>query len=75
MTNTIESVQKVSNYLELQPLMASLKAGSDNLPKSSLPSETQGTVQSNTHLLPKVTLYNAHGILSKTNPNSLIGYA
>ena len=55
--------------------MASLKAGNDNLPKSSLPSETQGTIQSNTHLLPKVTLYNAHGILSKTNPNSLIAYA
>jgi hypothetical protein len=75
MINATEPVQKVSNYLELQPLMASLKAGSDNLPKTSLPTETEGTIQSNAHLLPKVTLYNAHGILIKTNPNSLIGYA
>ena len=42
----------------------------------TLPTNTEGTIQeNNSHLLPPVTLYNSHGILKKTNPNSLIGYA
>ena len=75
MIDTTQPVNQVSDYLQIQPLMAAMKASNDNLPKSSYPSENLGTIQSNTHLLPPVTLYNSHGILKKTNPNSLIGYA
>lgn len=75
MINAINPVTKTSNYVELQPLMFSLKSSNDKLPKNSLPQNNLGTIQENTHLLPPVTLYNAHGILEKTNPNSLIGYS
>lgn len=47
----------------------------DQLPKDALPVDTQGTIQENAHLMPPVTLYNAHGILTKSNPNSLVAYA
>lgn len=73
--NSIEPVTKTSNYLELQPLMSSLKSSTDKLPKNSLPQDILGSIQENAHLLPPVTLYNSHGILSKTNPNSLVAYA
>jgi hypothetical protein len=74
-TNATQPAAKTASYLEIAPLMESLRTGSDKLPKSSTPAQSNGTVQGNTHLLPAVTLYNAHGILSKTNQNSLIGYA
>jgi len=73
--NSIEPATKTSNYLELQPLMSSLKSSTDKLPKNSLPENTLGSIQENTHLLPPITLYNSHGILSKTNANSLIAYS
>lgn len=73
--NSIQSVTKTSSYLELQPLMSSLKSSTDKLPKNSLPENTFGTIQENAHSLPSVTLYNSHGILEKTDPNSLIGYS
>lgn len=63
------------NDIYITPLFAAMKQHSDRLPKSSLPTELEGTVQENTHLLPPVTLYNSHGILVKSNPNSLIAYA
>jgi hypothetical protein len=65
----------VNSYETLQPLMAALKSQTDKLPKNSLPTETQGTIQENAHSFPQVTLYNSHGILDKNNPNTLIGYA
>lgn len=66
-----------TNYLALKPIMAAMKSGNDHLPKNTLPIDTNGTIQQNAEekKLPKVTLYNAHGILKKTDPNSLIGYA
>ena len=71
----IEPVEQVSHYVALQPLFRAMNKANDNLPKSSFPTENLGTVISNAHVLPPVTLYNSHGILEKTNPNSLIGYA
>lgn len=65
----------VSSYQTLQPLMASLKSQTDKLPKTSLPTETEGTIQENVSPLPPVTLYNAYGVLDAKNPNALIGYA
>jgi hypothetical protein len=68
----------VSNYLELQPVMHAMKVGNDHLPKNSLPSDTEGTIQQNAEAekLPKVTIYNAHGIIvNNKNANSLIAYA
>jgi hypothetical protein len=71
----IEPSQKVSNYLEIKPILAAMKADNDRMPKNTLPIDTNGTIQSNTKSIPQVSLYNSHGILKKTNPNSLIGYA
>jgi cytochrome bd-type quinol oxidase subunit 1 len=68
----------VSNYLELQPVMHAMKAANDHSPKNSLPSDTEGTIQQNADAqkLPKVTIYNAHGIIvNNKNLNSLIAYA
>lgn len=75
MSNSIEPISQTSKYIQLQPLMYSLKTSNDKLPKNSLPENTFGTIQENAHSLPSVTLYNSHGILEKTDPNSLIGYS
>lgn len=74
---TTLSTTSVSNYIQLPPIMAAMKAKNDRMPNNVLPIDTNGTVQQNAEemKLPKVTLYNAHGILIKTNPNSLIAYA
>ena len=66
---------QVSNYNATMPLIAFLKQSNDSNPKTSLPTEVPGTVQENTHPIPEVTLYNAHGIINSKRPNSLIGYA
>ena len=71
----IQPVEQVSDYIALQPLLRAMDKGNDQLPKNSLPSNTQGTIQENAHPLPPVTLYNAHGIIVKQPPNSLIAYA
>ena len=71
----IEPPQRVANYMELQPVVSAMKANNDKMPKNSLPEDTNGTIQSHAVSIPPVTLYNAHGLLSKTNANSLIGYA
>lgn len=70
--NAIEPTQP-SFYIT--PVLQSMLASNDQRPKTGLPTETEGTVQENTHLLPEITLYNAHGILSKSKPNALIAYA
>ena len=74
-TTTTEPTRQTSSYLELTPVMESIRSNNDRRPKNSLPEDTQGTIQSNVENIPEVTLYNAHGILNKTNPNSLLGYA
>jgi hypothetical protein len=74
-TTTTEPTRQTSSYLELTPVMEAMRSSNDKRPKNSLPQNTEGTIQSNAKNIPEVTLYNAHGVLSKTNPNSLLGYA
>jgi len=73
MASTVQPIASVQ--FQLDPLFATMLAANDHRQRNALPSHTEGTVQQNTHLLPAVTLYNSHGILQKSNPNSLIGYA
>ena len=74
--NPIEPVKAVSSYIELAPIIAAMRSSNDRRPKNSLPVNTEGTVQSNNDKVYKdVTLYNAHGILNKAKPNSLLGMA
>jgi hypothetical protein len=72
---SINAIQPITPSIQPTPLMASMLSTNDQLPNNTLPVDTQGTVQENAQVLPSVTLYNAHGILSKSNPNSLIAYA
>lgn len=74
-TNIPEPTKQTSSYLELTPVMEAMRTNNDRQPKNSLPEDTEGTIQSNAKSIPEVTLYNAHGVLKKTNPNSLLGYA
>jgi hypothetical protein len=75
-TNNITApVNQVSDYVQIPPVMEAMRTNNDRRPNNSLPIDTQGTVQQNAHSVPPVTLYNSHGILVKTNPNSLLGYA
>lgn len=74
-TTTTEPTRQTSSYLELTPVMEAMRSSNDKRPKNSLPQNTEGTIQSNAKSIPEVTLYNAHGVLRKTNPNSLLGYA
>jgi hypothetical protein len=71
----MQPVSSINQYENLQPLMAAMKSQTDHLPKNGSPIDDLGTIQENVHSLPSVTLYNAHGILSKDKPNSLIAYA
>jgi hypothetical protein len=73
--NTVQPVKQVSEYLQLAPVMEAIRTNNDRRPSNSLPIDTQGTIQQNAQAVPPVTLYNAHGILSKTAPNTLLGYA
>jgi hypothetical protein len=72
--NPIEPV-KVSSYIELAPIIAAMQANNDKRPKNSLPINTQGTIQSNVNSISEVTLYNAHGVLKNSKPNTLLGIA
>ena len=72
---SLNAIQPISPTIQLTPLMESLHASNDKLPKSNNPIQSEGTIQQNSNLLPEVTLYNSHGILSKSNPNSLIAFA
>lgn len=71
----MQSVSSINSYQTLQPLMAAMKTQTDKTPKTSLPTETLGTIQENTQSLPSVSVYNAHGILDSKNPNTLLAYA
>ena len=71
----IEAVSQISNYIQLKPLIEAMQVANDQSPHNALPIDTQGTIQENAKSIPEVTLYNAHGILTKTKPNTLIGLA
>jgi len=73
----ITSISQTSNYMQIQPLMAALKSQSDQLPKNSLPTDYMGSIQQNAEQAanPKLTIYNTHGIVTPSSPNSLIAYA
>jgi hypothetical protein len=70
-----EPVTQIADYLQVTPVMESMRSANDKRPNNTLPIDTQGTIQENAQNIPAVTLYNSHGILKKTNPNSLLGYA
>jgi hypothetical protein len=72
----IQPVKQTAEYLQLAPVLEAIRTGNDKRPTNSLPIDTNGTPQQNNgKLLPPVTLYNAHGIVRKENPNSLIAFA
>jgi hypothetical protein len=72
----VTPVKKTAEYLQLTPILEAIRTNNDKRPSNSLPTNTNGTVQENNgKSLPPVTLYNAHGIVRKENPNSLLGYA
>ena len=73
---TIQPIQNVTS-VAVTPLLEAMLAKNDQLPKNTLPTQTLGTIQENADSIahPSITLYNAHGILSKDNPNSLIAHA
>lgn len=72
----IQPVKQTSSYLQLAPVLEAIRTSNDKRPSNSLPVNTNGTVQQNNgNSLPPVTLYNAHGIVRKENPNSLLGHA
>jgi hypothetical protein len=67
---------QVNRYTALQPLVAAVIDINNNLPKTSLPTEVPGTLQSNTRSIPAVTLYNQYGVIVKnTNPSNLLARA
>ena len=67
---------QVNNYTALQPLVAAIVNINDSLPKTSLPTEVPGSLQSNTRSIPVVTLYTQHGTIAKTvSQGNLIAYA
>ena len=72
---SINAITPTTPSILLTPLLSTMLLHNDQTPKTDNPAAALGTVQENTHLLPPVTLYNAHGILNKTTPNSLIAYA
>ena len=75
-TQAIQPVKQTAEYLQLTPILESMRTNNDKRPSNSLPVNTNGTVQqNNSKSVPDVTLYNAHGIVRKENPNSLIGIA
>jgi hypothetical protein len=75
-TKPVTPVKQTAEYLQLTPILEAIRTNNDKRPSNSLPTNTNGTVQENYgKSLPPVTLYNAHGIVRKENPNSLIGIA
>lgn len=73
--STIEPTKTVASYIELAPIIEAMRTNNDRRPKNALPIDTEGTIQSNANPIPEVTLYNAHGLLTKTKPNTLLGIA
>ena len=74
-TTIAEPTKQTAEYLQVTPIMEAMRSNNEKKPTNSLPEDTQGTIQENAHNFPPVTLYNSHGILRKTDANSLLGYA
>jgi hypothetical protein len=73
---SIEPVNQAANTsYQITPLFEAMLQDTDRRPKNSLPLNTEGSMIQEAHLLPPVTLYNSHGLLVKSNPNSLIAFA
>ena len=74
--NPMQSVSSINRHETVQPLLAAMRSLNDHLPKNELPVDDLGTIQQNaeTTAKPKLTIYNAHGIINKENPNSLLAY-
>ena len=72
---SVNAIESSEPTIQVTPLLQSMLARNDQRPKTGLPTETEGTVIENAQLLPEVTLYNAHGILTKRSPNTLVAYA
>jgi len=76
MINPTPKVQ-TAEYLTIQPILAAMKASNDQLPKNDLPVDTNGTIQQNAEAAahPKLTIYNAHGIITSDKPNTILVHA
>ena len=74
-TNLAEPVTRTASYLQVTPVMEAMRAANDKREKNMFPVDVLGTIQENATNIPPVTLYNSHGILTKTDANSLLGYA
>lgn len=72
---SLNAIEPTAPTIQVTPLLASMLAHNDQRPNNDLPVDTQGTIQENAKPMPEVTLYNAHGILTKSKPNSLVAYA
>lgn len=72
---SINAIEPTTPSIQVTPLLAAMLVRNDQRPKNSLPIETYGTIQENAKPMPEVTLYNSHGILAKSKPNSLVAYA
>jgi hypothetical protein len=72
----ISSVYQVASYMQLRPLVKAVVDSLDRMPKTSLPTEIPGTVQSHARM-PAVTLYTQHGevIRKSAEKGHLIGHA
>ena len=69
----VPQTSQVTSYDAIQPILAAIKASVDRNPKTSLPTETPGTVQANTHLISTpTTIYTEHGKIAP-QPGNLIG--
>lgn len=69
----VPQTSQVANYTAVRPIFAAIRASNDQMPKTGLPTEEPGTVQSNTHLISTpVTIYTEHGRIAQ-GPGNLIG--
>ena len=73
----IASIHQVAQHSAIRPLIRAVTESFDRMPKTSLPTEIPGSVQSQARLLPPVTLYTEHGRLVRRSaePGNLIAYA
>jgi hypothetical protein len=64
------------NSIYLTPILEALNKSTKTIDNNSYtPSATLGTVQQNFGSSSGVSLYNAHGIVTPSTPNTLIAYA
>jgi hypothetical protein len=72
LTPTPQTTQ-VANHSAIQPIIGAMKATNDKLPKTGLPTEDPGSIQSNIQLISTpVTIYTQHGRIAQ-GPGNLIG--